>query len=97
MNESIQQQTDDVRCLDILAPLGAVGEPNTLVDLCEKAMRIINSNVVVRVPASIQQPRHQLISILADAGLKVWIETDEVADNLGIRHTETYVCFEVNR
>ena len=78
--------------LSILSPLDTPGEPNTLIALCEKAMRIINESI--RIHANSPQARHDLVSILADAGFKVWVETDEVYDTLGIRRTEIYVCFE---
>lgn len=96
-NERISQSDDALyanllECLTILSPLDAVGEPNTLIALCEKAMRIINESI--RIPANSQQTRRDLVSILADAGFKVWVETEEVKDALGIRHEEIYVCFK---
>ena len=93
----IRQRADDalyenlLRCLEILEPLDTQGSPNTLIDLCEKAMSLINEPV--RVRANTSPSRHDLVGILTDAGFKVWTETEETRDAMGIRHNDIFVCF----
>lgn len=80
--------TNLIEALSILAPLDTPGEPNTLIDLCRKAMSPI------RIAVSSLDDLRLVLPIIAEAGYKVWIETVNSRNSLGAHITLTYICFD---
>lgn len=92
-NELISRSNDALyanllEALSILSPLDTSGEPNTLVDLCRKAMSPI------RIAVSSLDDLRLVLPIIAEAGYKVWIETVNSRNSLGAHITLTYICFD---